>query len=391
MADLPLTGVRVVDFGIGGVGPWAGSQLAQLGATVVKVEAPNEFILEVLPPWREATTTYRSLNLGKRSVTLHLKDEAGVATAWKLLEAADVMIENFRSGAMERLGFGFAAVQAHNQRIVYCSANGFGSEGEMAGLPCTDPHMQAFSGFAALNGHAQGGERFRFYGAIDLFTSGVIVEGVLAGLLRCRRTGEAQHVEVTMIGGATTAMLTQLAETAVRGAPAGPHGHRGHHTYPDGLYRTLDRPIALTVEDDAAFWRFCGALGRPSLADHPDYRSAGDRARHADGLDKEIEAVLASAPAEWWLIALRRAGIPSAPVHRDHEVLAHIEAWRAGHVRHVVDPDAPHGDAMVVAGPPWDFDGVPASPARAPLPGRHTALVVGSGTDVWGELERAEW
>lgn len=386
---LPLNGTRVVDFGIGGVGPWAGSQLAQLGAMVVKVEAPNEFILDVLPRWRNATTTYRALNLGKRSVTLDLKDSAGVATAWKLVEGADVMIENFRSGAMERLGFGFEAVRSRNPRIVYCTANGFGSQGEMAGLPCTDPHMQAFSGFASLNGHLPDGERLRFYGAVDLFTSSVIVEGILAALVRRAATGEAQRVEVTMLGGATTALLSQLAELASGRDEHFPNGRRGRHVHPDGIYRTQDRQIALTVEDDDAFRRFCTAIGRVDLLDRDAFCTAARRTENADELDKEIEGRLSSLPAEWWLIALRRARIPSAPVHRDHEVLPHREAWMCGHVRPVKDADDGVADEMLVAGPPWDFAAASARPAASPSPGQHTHFMLASEGDVWADLEQA--
>jgi crotonobetainyl-CoA:carnitine CoA-transferase CaiB-like acyl-CoA transferase len=386
-SELPLAGVRVVDFGIGGVGPWAASQLAQMGATVVKIEAPNEFMVDVLPRWRTTTTTYRALNLGKRSVRLDLKEKSAATIAGKLLADADVMIENFRSGAMDRLGFGFDAVRARNEHIVYCSANGFGSEGELADLPCTDPHMQAFSGFAALNGHLPDGERLRFYGAIDLFTSGLVVEAVLAGLVRARRTGTAQRVEVSMLGAATSATLTQLAGAALDGATAGPRGRRGGHVHPDGIYRTADRPVALTVEDDDDFRRLCDVLGRAALADRPEYRHPEDRLRHAEILDKEIEDALAEAPAEWWLLALRRARIPSAPVHLDHELRAHVEAWRAGHLRLSTDADSVTGDAMVVAGPPWDFEGVAPAPPRPPSPGADTTLVVHAETDVWAALE----
>ena len=133
--ELPLSGARVVNFGVGGVAPWAASQLAQLGATVVKIEAPNEFIMYTLPPWRGLTTTYAALNANCRSVKLNLKDEGDRQLAWQLLESADVMVENFRSGAIDRMGFGFDAVSRRNPRIVFCSSSGFGREGAMAGLP----------------------------------------------------------------------------------------------------------------------------------------------------------------------------------------------------------------------------------------------------------------
>ncbi len=149
--ERPLADVRVVDFGVGGVGPFAATLLAWLGADVVKVEAPNEFILDVRPTVGGLSTTYLAINQGKRSVRLDLKDEADRELARGLVADADVVIENFRPGALSRVGFGFDELSSLNPRLVYCSVTGFGGVGPLSGEPCTDPHMQAFSGFAMAN------------------------------------------------------------------------------------------------------------------------------------------------------------------------------------------------------------------------------------------------
>src|SRR5262249_50584840 len=192
---LPLHGIRVVNFGVGGVAPWAASLLAQLGATVVKIEAPNEFIMYTLPPWRGLTTTYAALNANSCSVKLNLKDEGDRQLAWQLVESADVMIENFRSGAIDRMGFGFDAVAVRNPRIVFCSSRVLGRGGDMAGLPCTAPHTQASSGSAPLNGNTGGGDRSRYCGMIVLYCGHLISGAVLPALPPRRSADKPQYIE----------------------------------------------------------------------------------------------------------------------------------------------------------------------------------------------------
>ena len=380
---LPLSRVRVVNFGIGGVAPFAASQLAQLGATVVKVEAPNEFIMYTLPPWRGLTTTYAALNANCRSVTLNLKDEADRALAWQLVETADVMLENFRSGAIDRMGFGFAAVAARNPRIVFCSSSGFGREGEMAGLPCTDPHIQAFSGFAALNGRSQAGERVRYYGMIDLYTGQRVCEAVLAALVARRRRAQPQYIEMTMLGAASALLLTQFAGLLCGGPP--PTHCNLRHTAPDGVYPTLEGPIALTVENDAQFAALCRALDRDDLRADSRFATAPARLANMAVLDEELTKTLVTAPSDWWLAALRRSGVPSARAHLDHEASAHVDMWRRGNLREI---EVAGAGKLRAAAPPWDFDGIDQVAGRAPKPGQDTDLLRRAPDAFWQAVEQ---
>ncbi|MBJ7603955.1 MAG: CoA transferase [Candidatus Dormibacteraeota bacterium] len=373
----------MLDLGIGGVGPWAASQLAQMGACVLKVEAPNEFILQVLPTWRGLTTTYACLNVAKHSARLNLKDPTDRERAWTLIDGADVIIENFRAGAMERLGFGFDAVTARNRRVVYCSSSGFGSRGPMAGLACTDPHMQAFSGFASLNGVATG-ERVRYYAAIDLYTSALIVDAVLAGLLDRDRTGLPQRIEMTMLGAATTLTLTQCAELFAGGPPPRPLGARGRHSAPDGVFRAADGDLALGAENNDEFAALCSALDRPDLMADRRFSDQRSRLDSAQELFDEIQQTLARLPVDWWLAALSRAGVRCARVHADHETVAHRDTWAAGHVRELVVKDV---GTLVSAGVPWEFQGMPSAVARAPRPGQDTELVASEPARAWSLLE----
>jgi crotonobetainyl-CoA:carnitine CoA-transferase CaiB-like acyl-CoA transferase len=382
---LPLHGTRVVNFGVGGVAPWAASQLAQLGATVVKIEAPNEFIMYTFPPWRGLTTTYAALNANSRSVKLNLKDEGDRQLAWQLVESADVMIENFRSGAIDRMGFGFDVVALRNPRIVFCSSSGFGREGDMAGLPCTDPHIQAFSGFATLNGDTEGGERSRYYGMIDLYCGQLICEAVLAALLARRSVDKPQYVEMTMLGGATSMLVTQLAGY-LRGGPAPTHRDT-RHSVPDGLYSTSDGAIALTVESDTGFRALCGVIDREDLARDERFVTCQTRLANMQALDAQVQKAFAAAPSDWWLVSLRRAGIACAPVHSDYETSAHRDTWARGHLREIAVRNA---GRLRAAAPPWDFDGIDQVAGQAPRPGEHSDLLRKDPANFWIAIEQQE-
>ena len=380
IAPRPLQGIKVVNFGVGGVAPWAASQLAQLGATVVKIEAPNEFIMYTLPPWRGITTTYVGVNVNCRSVKLDLKNDDDRALAWRLTESADVLIENFRSGAIDRMGFGFDVVSKRNPRIVFCSSSGFGREGDMAGLPCTDPHMQAFSGFASLNDTRPPGERARYYVMIDLYSGQLIAEAVLAGLIARNRQNAPQYIEMTMLGGATSMLTTRLAEYLRSGrSPTS----RSRHTAPDDLYATTDGTIAVTIENDAEFQALCGVMKRDDLAKNPRFATVSARDASSEALDIELQHTFATAPTDWWLIALRRASIASARVHTDHEASSHRETWQRGHLRDIAVGEG----KLRVAAPAWDLDDVAPLVARGPEPGEDTALLRENPDHFWQALE----
>jgi crotonobetainyl-CoA:carnitine CoA-transferase CaiB-like acyl-CoA transferase len=353
----PLAGVRVVDFGVGGVGPFSATLLAWLGADVVKVEAPNEFILAVRPTVDGMSSTYLALNQGKRSVSLDLKSSEDLALARELVAGADVLVENFRPGALDRLGLGFDAVGETNPGLVYCSATGFGWTGPMAAEPCTDPHMQAFSGFAALNADEATGRprRIRYYGFVDLVTSCVIAEAVVAGLIARRREGGPVRIETSMLHAAT-----EIQWTATEGGrPA-----------PDGIYATAAGHVALTCRDDAEFARLADVLGRPAGLTGPELGTAVARHARRAEVDEALTAALAAAPAAAWAHALGRAGIPCVRVAEDEDVLVRRDLWDAGVLRELRRADGP---PLVASGPPWAQAN--GSPPVAPTPGADTAAL----------------
>jgi CoA:oxalate CoA-transferase len=349
-AQLPLKGIRVLDFGVGGVAPFAGTLLAQLGAEVVRVEPPADFIHAVRPYLDGWSTTFLCLNAGKVSVRLDLKSEDGAATARDLAARADVLLENFRPGVLSRLGFGYEAVARENRDVVYCSASGFGSAGPLSTLLCTDPHIQAFAGWAVSNGGTSGvPRRTRYYALLDLVTALIIVEAVLGALVRRHHVGEGSHVEVSMLEAVVHAHLSRWVGVE--------HGETwtGERLFaPDGIYATSDGWLALSVPDDESWDRLLDRLGRPALLERAEWRTNGERLRHEEELNTALDQLLSRRAGAGWLSALADTGIPAARLGHDDDVVLRRDLWRLDLLREM--KTASSGRTLRVGGPPWAFE-----------------------------------
>ena len=371
----PLTGLRVVDVSIMAAGPWVGALLGQLGAEVIKIEPPaGDGTRWAEPLQRGMGTNYMCLNLNKKGVVLDLKSPADRRTALDLAVTADVFIQNFRGGVIDRLGLGYAAVCAANPRIVYCSVSGFGEAGPLAKEACADFIMQAYSAFARLNGRpGEDLEAFRFTGFIDLTTSIVATEGVLAALLERESTGAGQKVEVSMLEAALEMQFTRVAEMLATGVAPHPLGSRSPNLHPDGAYPTLDGEIFVTAHDDAQWHRLCEALARPALADDPRFATNALRVAQRDALDAILEPLFRTRPMIWWLRALERRQVPCALAQHFEAIRHHVQVRENGMVE---DVDTSRWGTVVVGGLPWKFATTPAAVHTPPIPGEDTQDVL---------------
>ncbi len=349
---LPLDGLRVLDFGVGGVAPFAGTLLAQLGAEVLRVEPPADFIHAVRPNVDGLSTTYLTLNAGKVPISIDLKTEEGVAAGRRLAGEADVILENFRPGVLAGLGFGYEAVAAYNPGIVYCSASGFGSSGPLSALPCTDPHIQAFGGWAVGNGGSHGPpRRTRYYAMLDLVTAFVIVEAVLEALVRRRRYATGCHVEVSML---EAVVHTHISRWAGMGENANWTVERLFA--PDGIFATSDGWLALSVPDDETWERLLDRFGRPPALDRADWAAAAGRLRDEKELEDALAEVLRTRAASGWLCTLAGSEIAAARLGHDDDVVLRRDLWRADLLREM--PLRTSTKMLRVGGPPWHFEGV---------------------------------
>jgi crotonobetainyl-CoA:carnitine CoA-transferase CaiB-like acyl-CoA transferase len=371
----PLSGLRVVDVSIMAAGPWIGSLLGELGAEVIKVEPPaGDGTRWVEPRQRGMGTNYMCLNVNKRGIVLDFKNPADRDTALDLTATADIFIQNFRGGVIDRLGLGYGAVVARNPRIIYCSVSGFGESGPLAKEACADFIMQAYSGFARLNGEAgQDLEAFRFTGFIDLTTSIVATEGILAALIERENTGKGQKLEASMLQAALEMQFSRMAELLGSGIAPRPMGSASPSLAPDRAYATLDGEVFVTVRTPAEWQGFCAAIGRPDLASDARFADNLARVANRDALDAVVAPVLRGRPMIWWMRAFERQHVPCALAHNFEQFRYHAQVRDNGMAEVVHTPD--WGD-VVVGGLPWHFAVTPGQVLPPPVPGADTAAVL---------------
>jgi len=366
----PLDGLRVVDLGIGGVGPFAPMILGRLGADVVKVEPPFDFV-HTIGPWVDGlSTTYMTCNATKRSVPLNLKDAADREAFLELVAGADVLNANFRPGALDRLGIGFDDLVAVNPSIVLATTTGYGWAGPMSDQPCTDPHAQAFGGFADLNRRTAADQprRCRYVGFIDFVTSTIIAEGITAALLVRDRVGGAILSQTSMMHA-----VAETSQTLRDGSP--PCG-------PDDVYRAADGHFALTCRSEDDWRALLRVLPDRSAVSGDVFSTAGARHALRDELRDRLEEQFSRRAALAWVQALARAGVPAVRVIDDDEAMARVDYRRAGLIGELRPGNgrAP----LAVGGGSGLFDGAPVEVVLdAPVPGMDGDQFAASPADFW--------
>jgi crotonobetainyl-CoA:carnitine CoA-transferase CaiB-like acyl-CoA transferase len=373
----PLTGLKVVDVSIMAAGPWIGSLLGELGAEVIKVEPPaGDGTRWVEPKQHGMGTNYMCLNVNKQGVVLDFKDPADRATALDLVATADVFVQNFRGGVIERLGLGYDAVRERNPRVVYCSVSGFGESGPLGREACADFIMQAYSGFARLNG-ARGDdvEAFRFTGFLDLTTSIVAVEGVLAALLARETTGVGEKLEISMLQASLEMQFTRIAELLGGGVTPRPLGSESPGLVPDRAYTALDGEVFVTAHDHAQWRGFCEAIERPDLAADPRFATNANRVANRAALDAIAIPIFAARPMIWWMRACERRHVPCAMAQNFEQLRYHAQVRDNGMIADVRTSD---WGTVVVGGLPWHFAQTPGAVLPPPVPGADTARVLAS-------------
>jgi len=323
-----LDGILIADFSRVLAGPLCTMTLGDLGADVVKVERPDggDDTREWGPPWHdEGATYYLGLNRNKRSVTLDLKDPGDLALARRLAARADVVVESFRPGTIDRLGLGYDDVAPGNPGVVYCSISAFGTGERAAALPGYDLLLQAMSGLMSVTGETDGRPLKVGAALIDMICGLYAANGILAALHARSRTGEGQRVHVSLMDSALAALLNQGSGFLNAGVVPGRLGNRHPSITPYETFRAADGDFAVACGNDALFRRLCAAIGRPELA--ADERYADNRARleHRDALTADLEAAFAGADAAEWVARLGEAGVPAGPINDIGEAFAFAE------------------------------------------------------------------
>ena len=373
----PLDGLVVLDLTRVLSGPYCTMMLADLGARVIKIEQPGkgDDTRAWGPPFvGEESAYFLSVNRNKESVTLNLKDPRGRALLEQLLGGADVLVENFRPGTLERLGFGYQSISQRQPRLVYCSISGFGQHGPRRDEPGYDAVVQAEGGLMSITGDPDG-PPFRLGVAVsDIVTGMFAAQGITAALLARGRTGRGQMVDVAMLDS-TVALLTYQAASyfATSTAPVR-MGNRHPTIVPYETFGAADAEFVLAVGNDELWKRFCRVAGLDSLATDPRFATNRDRVEHYAVLRPALDARLRTRPRAEWIAALTAAGVPCGSVRDVGQVLQDQQL----HDRDML-PAIAHATlgSVRVLGTPIKLSETPGSVRTAPpVLGEHTELVL---------------
>jgi formyl-CoA transferase/CoA:oxalate CoA-transferase len=376
----PLHGITVLDFSRVLAGPYCTMQLGDLGARVIKIEHPlrGDDTRAWGPPFVGGESAYfLSVNRNKESLALDLKHPLAMRVIDALLARADVVVENFRPGTMERLGFGYEAIATKHPRIVYCSISGFGQTGPRTLEPGYDAMMQAEGGLMSITG-AENGPPFRVGVAIgDIATGMFAVQGILAALLareRAPRSGSGQRVDIAMLDAVAALLSYQASSAFATGETPVRLGNRHPSIAPYDTFAAADGEFVLSVGNDDQFRRLAGVLQHPALADDARYRTNADRVRNSPSLRRELEPRLAAWQRSDLLAALKQAGVPSGAVRSVTEALADPQLA----AREMIVPlEHVAAGTIRVLGSPLKLSGTPAT-VRTPPPtlGQHTVDIL---------------
>ena len=335
-----LDGLLVLDLTTFLSGPYCTMMLGDLGAEVIKVERPEGDEARRMPPFVEGRSQPFALwNRNKRSIALDLKSGADAEVLWKLVQRADVLVENFRPGALARAGFGWEALHAANPRLVVASISGFGQTGPWAQHGGFDMMAQGMSGLMAGNGPPDG-EPYRLPVAITDLTAGMFTtSAILAALMARHRTGLGQHIDQSLFEAGLALGVYEAAHVFSQGTRPERMGqlHRGNSPY--RVFRTRDGWITIGANKDA-FWRsLCDILSLPELPADPRFATNADRVKNNDALVPLLQDAFMTGDSAHWLAALGGAGIPAEPVLAYDEALAHPQAVARGVSAEIHDPE----------------------------------------------------
>jgi crotonobetainyl-CoA:carnitine CoA-transferase CaiB-like acyl-CoA transferase len=373
-----LEGVRVIDLTNVLAGPFASYQLALMGADVIKVEPPGTGDLaRQLGADSELSSEFLGVsflaqNSEKRSVTLNLKSSGGKEVFEKLVCDADVLLENFRPGVMERLGFGWDRLREINPRLVYCAVSGFGSTGPMRGRPAYDQVVQGLSGIMSITGSPATAPLRVGFPVCDSFGGLAAAFAIASALLRQRRTGQGAFLDTSMLDAALTSMGWVVSDHLIAGREPAPMANENITSAPSGTFDTADGALNIAANKQEQYETLCRVLGRDELIDDPRFRTRDDRKRNRDVLRAELETSLKERTAVEWDQVLLDTGVPAAPVVSVPEALVSAQVSQRGLVA-TIDSPAAAADSLRVLGSPTHVDGTSVSPQTPPPTlGQHT-------------------
>lgn len=355
-----LTGIRVLELSRVLAGPWCGMTLADLGAEVIKLEPPEGDDTRALgPPFRHGMSAYFACcNRNKRSLALDLSNPASRPVIEALARWADVVIENFRGGAAERLGVDYATLSALNPRLVYCSISGYGRDSSEANRAGYDFVIQAEGGLMAITGAADGEPVKVGVAVADIVTGQNATTAILAALLQREREGVGQRIDIALFDSQLQMLANVASSVLFTDDDAARYGNAHASIVPYQAFAAADGELVVAVASEKLWRAFCVALGRPQWLDDPRYASNALRVEHRAELCTELAALLAESTVALWIERLAAAGVPAAPVSSVRDALAHPLAAARG-MRVAVGGIPMLGSPLKLSASPVDYRRAP--------------------------------
>ncbi|MFO1069937.1 MAG: CaiB/BaiF CoA-transferase family protein [Geminicoccaceae bacterium] len=383
----PLAGIRVLDLSRVLAGPWAGQNLADLGAEVIKVERPGsgDDTRGWGPPWvKDAdggdtgeSAYFVSANRGKKSVTIDFTRPEGADLVRRLAAGSHILLENLKVGGLAKYGLDWPSLRTVNPALVYCSITGFGQTGPYRDRAGYDFMIQGMGGLMAVTG---AGEPVKAGVALcDVLTGMYATVAVLAALRHAERTGEGQHVDMALLDTQVATLANQALNFLVSGERPFRWGNAHPNIVPYQAFATADGHVILAVGNDAQYRRFCEVAGRPALGTDPRYATNAGRVGHRAELTEAIAGWMRERPSGWWLAELEKVGVPCGPINELDQVFADPQVQARG-----IRMDLPHPQAGTVpqVASPMRLSATPVAYERAPPTlGQHTDDVL---TEVLG-------
>lgn len=383
MANL-LEGVTVLDQTNVLSGPFCSNQLAQLGATVIKVEVPGsgdlarQFGTDPALSRLGMGTGFLTQNAGKKSITLNLKAEEGRVIFRRLVERSDVLLENFRPGVMKRLGLGPEhLLEHHNPRLVYCAISGFGQDGPMRDNPAYDQIIQGLTGMMSITGDAQTAPLRVGFPVCDTLGGLTAAFAIAAALYRREQTGKGEIIDLSLLEASLHAMGWATGGYLLTGRAPRPHGNENSTASPSGAFQTADGPLNVSANKDDQYRALCAVVGRPDLADNPLFAHREARMENRAALKAELEKALAAKPAIEWETLLNEAHVPAGRILGVPEILEHEQVRGRGFVKTTGEVPGLGRDLSITRSGFRLASGDPDVSGPPPTLGAHTAEILG--------------
>lgn len=361
-----LAGVRVADLTHALSGSFCTYQLQLLGADVIKVEPPDTG-----DDFRDRPAAFAAINAGKRSVVLDLRTQDGQQALRRLVQSADVLVENYRPGVTEKLGIDWHSVESLNPNLIYCSVTGYGQAGPLRNYPAIEWAVQAMSGLSASYIGDEVDGAYLGVGVLDPFSGYVAFSAILAALLQRERTHRGQYIDVSMLDAAMLLMAPRIVSHQLGEPEPGSSSRRPTMV----RFRAKDRRLFIAALHRKWFIKLAEILGAPELADDARFTSQKSQAEHADELIAAIEAKLAARPAGEWEMLFVQAGLPASVVRSLQELLAHPHVQERGTLQAVDFPDLDRQLNVVGAGFRFAHD-EPRVHGHVPRLGEHTDVIL---------------